>query len=326
MAVRTGIAASPSPPGAAELARAARELLDPEPWPRRILVGSSGAPSSAPALTLARALARNGASVELLVVHAVPATAIAAADARAVPELPAEGSDRTRVAQLLRAVRAQRDALVRSGPVWPLRFESGDPPLVVTRVARDKDADLIVLGIGHVDPRERQRGDIMAVRTANESGVPVYAAASGTEALSRRTVVLLPDGVIHLPTLRAAIACTHRDGHVWLAAPSPADMIGAHPDLDGLHAVGALSPASRGDSGMPFGHVTVHAAELEGELLTAVLALAASLDAQLVAVPLHRSPAPARSLDKTYAGPLLLTATRSVLVVPDSAAGGEASC
>lgn len=314
MAFTTGSAASQRPLGRPDVESATCPDLGAPTWPRHVLVASSGSTSSAAALALAAALAqRSGASVELLAVF--------------TPRIPApvqvrpsdrhcESPDRVQAAQFLRAVRAQRDDVVRSGPVWPLRFESGDPAQVLTRVAREKKVDVAVLGIGRPDPRDRQRGDITPAIAANHTDTPLYVVAAGSDGPSRRTIVLLPEGHVHLPTIDAAIACTREGGDVWIAMPAllpdalrPAD---ADSGMDGelLALRGAVARAE---------HVSMRTVELQGELLASVLSFADAVDAQLIAVPVCGSAGAVRSLLPNYAGPLLLTARCSILVVPDPA-------
>lgn len=317
MASRTGTAAPRSSLRAPTLVAA----IHPDratPWPRHVLVASRGSPSSAPALALARELARgSGAGVELLAVFAPHIPVPAGTDH---PDGQCEGADRIQAAQLLRAVRAQRDQVVRSGPVWPLRFESGDPPAVVTRVAYEKKVDLLVLGIGPPDTRERQSGDITPARAANLTETPLYAVAAACSELPRRTIVVLPERAPHLPTIRMAIACTRAGGEVWIALPAATNDVGAAaaPVPTELLALDGITLSGE--------QLVLRAVELDGELLTSVLALATAIGAQLIAVPAPGSAGVVRSLLPDYAGPLLLTARCSVLVVPDSVAGGEAPC
>lgn len=288
-----------------------------QPWPRHILVASRASPSSIPALALSRELARrSGAGVELLAVFAphIPAPVLAHH-----PDGRCEGSDRVQAAQLLRAVRGQRDQVVRSGPVWPMRFESGDPPLVLTRVAHEKKVDLVVLGIGRPDPLDRQSGDMTPAIAANHTEVPLYVVAPGGEELPRRTIVVLPDRSAHLPTIRTAIACTRAGGEVWLAMPA------ASPGADSPTGPATELLALDGIT-LSGEQLAIRTVELEGELLAGVLTLAKAIGAQLLAVPVCGSPGIVRSLLPNYAGPLLLTARCSVLVVPDSDEGGEATC
>lgn len=320
MATRTGTVApsrSSAAPGAADAASAAPGTAL---WPRHILVASDGTPGAAPALAFAHRLAaRVEAGVELLSVF--------------TPRIPmptrgepaggqCERGDRVQVAQLLRAVRAQRDAVVRSGPVWPLRFESGDPVRVLTRVAHEKLVDLVVLGIGRADPKQRQHGDVTPARAANEIEVPLYAAAPGSDELPRRVIVALPDRRVHVPTIRAALACTASGGEIVLALSARAAHGSASPlrdPADGalLRALAARATADR---------VALRTVELHGELLAGILALSEDLDAQLIAVPVCGAPGVVRGLLPNYAGPLLLTTRCSVLVVPDLDVGGVPPC
>ncbi len=316
MAATTRVAGSEQPPAistpeaSTTFAPGARRL----PWPRRILVGSGGSATAEPAIAIALALARRaGAAVELLAVFAprIPTPA------RATPS-KCEAPDRLQAAAMLKRVRAQRDAIVRSGPTWPMRFETGDPRHVIVRVAHERGADLVVIGIGRADPTQRRDGDITAAVIADHLDVPVYAAMPGYGELPARVVVLLPDGRMHAPTLRAALECAAPRAHLVVVRPLASavpDRIDHRPHADVESESVALGAAESLLTDVAV--ESVESVELEGDVVSAAVAFARDRHVQLIAVPMRGASGSVRSLLPHHAAPLLLTSTCSVLVVPD---------
>lgn len=290
-----------------------RHADDPGPvWPNRILVASDGSPSSDAAITTARLLAkRSGASVEMAAVYSPRIPLPASPERRGFDQC--EAPERGQAAALLRAVRRQRRS-IPDARSWPLHLDVGDPGTVICRVASGVSADLVVVGIGELNPEERRYAGHTASCLARYLRTAVYAAAPDCEA-PVRCVVALPDGGVHAPTLRAAVACLPAGAHVWLALPSSsaAAQSGAPSESARELAANACGPelASRLDA------LELTRIDVAGDMLAGVLGIVRDVNAQLVAVPNRGDPGPMRTFLANIAEPLLLAARCSVLVVPD---------
>ena len=286
-------------------------------WPQRIIVASDGSPVAAAAMVAARELAqRAGASVELLVIH-VPTVALPPESTRRGSRR-CEAPDRASAARLLQAVHRQRRELLPDPLSWPIRCEVGDPVAVIERVVEETGADLVVLGIGPALPAERHQSGRVAVFSTRQLTVPVYAAAQRCEAPSR-CVVVLPNGRAHAPTMRAALATLQPHASVWLAIPERAP--GATPIAPDDAREMVLRACGRGMAAR-LETLDCQVMEIAGDLLTGVLQLVDEVGTQLIAVPVHGMPGPVRTFLPNIAEPLLVTASCSVLVVPDESTGG----
>lgn len=245
--------------------------------PNRLVLATDARPSADPALKAAAALARRGASVQVVAVYS---PAIPPPHSPNVPILKqCAPSDRREIARLIRRVRHQlKVVLGEAHPLraWPISTEVGDPGSTVARCAAELDADLIVLGLGDVDRESRRAGTQTAVSTARYAIRPVYAVMSGFEEPTRAVVVTQRDQC-HIPTVRAAAGCVGAAGRVTLVE---------------LHA---NAPNS----------------------VSEALRLAAVAGAQLIAVTDYGDPGPVRLFLPNIVDEVLLAAPCSVLVVPD---------
>lgn len=278
-------------------------------------MATDGSAAADAAVATARELAANsGASVELIVVH-VPRVAVPTVPDRAGIDR-CEAPDRSVAAHLLHDVRRQLRAHLDEPHGWPLRLEVGEPVAVISRVAEETGADLVVLGIGRAEPADRRQGGRTSVFAARQLTVPVYAAAPGCEAPSRALLVL-PDGRAHAPTIRRAVACVQPHGKLFMALP-------ARENGDGRGHIEAGSATDIALRACPeaadwLDTLECQRLEIVGDMLTGVLQLAEDVQAQLIAVPVRGMPGPVRTFLPNLAEPLLLTARCSVLVAPDEA-------
>ncbi len=271
------------------------EALSGSAWPRSILVATDGSSGAEPAVIAARALAeRHVASVAMVAVYA-PGIPMPSSPTRRGFE-QCEPCDRHEAAALLRAVRRQRRrAQFRRD--WPLHLEVGDPGTVIVRLASETPVDLVMLGIGSVDPANRRSGGRTTLRAAQYVVAPLYAVVAGCEA-PRRAVVAFPDGRVDEPTLRAAAACVAPGGRLWIVTRSSGDAL---PHINGL---------------------TVERVDVDGDMLDGVLRVATAQTAHLVAVPAHGDPGPVRAFIPSLADALLRSARCSVLAVPTDRKAG----
>lgn len=286
---------------------------DPRPaWPRSILVASDASPASNAAITVARLFAeRSGASVEMTAVYSPRIPFPACPERRGFDQC--EAPERGEAAALLRAVRKQRRSIPEAR-AWPLRLEVGDPGSVIVRLASAAATDLVVLGLGELNPDERRYAGHTAWCVARYLRVPVYAAAPDCE-VPTRCVVALPDGQVHAPTLRAAVACLPAGAKVWIALPSPS---ASGQSGDKFKSARELADSACGpELANRLDALELARIDVVGDMLAGVLGLVRDVNAQLVAVPNRGDPGPMRSFLENLAEPLLLAVRCSVLVVPD---------
>jgi len=285
------------------------------PWPRRILVASDGSPASDAAIAAAKVLAeRSRASVEMTAVYSPRIPLPDCPERRGFEQC--EGPERGEAATLLRTIRRQRRRSAPEIRAWPLHLEVGDPGAVITRLAKDSAAELVVLGIGELNPAERRYAGHTASCVARYLQTPLFAAAPGCEA-PVRCVVALPDGRVHAPTLRAAVACLPPISTIWIAVPSRSSA--AAPN--GVQSESARELVERAcgpELADKIDSLKLERVDLAGEIVAGVLKLVGDVGAQLIAVPNRGDPGPVRAFLENLAEPLLLAARCSVLVVPDA--------
>jgi nucleotide-binding universal stress UspA family protein len=179
-------------------------------------------------------------------------------------------------------------------------------------------ADLVMLGIGPPVPQDRRHGVSTAVLTAWYLDATLYAVAPGCE-LPVSGVVVLADGQVHTPTLRAAACCTAPGGRLCLALPrhtQPADdQVAVHGSARDIvsRACGQTFAAQLDD-------LVLERVDIGDDMLAGVLKLADDRQAQFIAVSMRGVPGPVRAFLPNLADSLLLGAQCSVLVLPDELA------
>lgn len=183
--------------------------------PYRILIGSTGEPSSLGALRLGVALARRkSAVVHVLTVakpfpHAVPSVF------NIGPPAVLDEDNRRAAIELLR----QRLSVLRGTQGWTLRATVGFAADSLIEAAARWPASLILVGIGNHGFTDRLMGSETAVAIARRAPVPMLA---------------VPADATNLPT-RAIAAIDFTDSSVQ-AAMHAATMLGANGRLTLIHA------------------------------------------------------------------------------------------
>lgn len=113
--------------------------------------------------------------------------------------------------------------------------------------------------------------------------------------------MVLPDGRVHMATIRAARTCVGPNGKVWLAVPERTSIGNDLADV----------PAG----------FDLERVEIDGDMLSGILNLAGDVHADMIAVPNRGEPGAVRAFLPNIAEPLLLAAECSVLIVPDGPLG-----
>lgn len=283
-------------------------------WPRRILVASDASAASDAAILAARVLAeRSGASVEMAAVYSPRIPLPASPERRGFEQC--ETPERSEAAALLRSVRKQRRRSVPERRDWPLRLGVGDAGTMIVRLANAAASDLVVLGIGELDPADRRYAGHTAACVARYLETALFAAAPGCE-VPVRCVVALPEGRTHAPTLRAAVGCLPSGSHLWIVVPSESST--QAPDrVQSESAHELVANACGPDLAGQVDALDLVRVDVAGEMLAGVLRVIDDVKAQLIAVPNRGDPGAVRAFLENLAEPLLLATRCSVLIVPD---------
>jgi nucleotide-binding universal stress UspA family protein len=287
-------------------------------WPRRILVAIDGSAETDPAIRAARFFTRHtDCAVDVAAIFAPRIPVPALSNRRGIDAC--EHSDRRDAAHLISTIRARCQDLVpdrADRAAWKFHLEVGDPGTTLVHLAAEIQADLVIVGIAQREPLDVRSGGRTTVCAARYLTAPLFAAAVDDETPSR-VVVALPNGKLHAPTLRAALASVSRPAKLWLAFPERQPALA--PDLNDSDAIAAALRALLGaEIGTALDDLCVERIEVAGDMLDGVLRLADELYAQLIAIPNHGDPGPVRTFLPNLAEPLLVGARCSVLVVPDS--------
>lgn len=165
------------------------------PVPQRgpIVVATDGSPGAAGALHAAAELASSGSEPAIVVAVTEPLPVVVAD--YGVTMQPLGWSNERRKA-LHDAVKTQLDEVVGNDHGWRIETHEGHPATIITRVARERGARGLVVGLGHHDLVKRLMGGEIALQVLRMSRLPVLA---------------VPHDVRHVPK-RIAIACDFGDG------------------------------------------------------------------------------------------------------------------
>lgn len=185
--------------------------------PQRIVVGTDGTRESMGALRLAAAFERaTEASVNVVTaVETIPTPMIPTASA--LPVLEVEAS-RRRVAmtQMRRQVLA-----VRPTGRWNLSTVIGWPTEAILDLAKDSQADLMIVGIGRHRPIDRLLAHETAVAVARRAKVPLLAAAPRARRRPRHALVAVDFTPESVEAARIAGVLVGEQGRLTLVHVSP---------------------------------------------------------------------------------------------------------
>ncbi len=274
----------------------------------RVLVPTSGMPNADAALVVAQRLAaRTGASVELLAVFEPRIPPPLAARVRSSPG-QCEAPDRRSAAELLRRVRRQRRSITPAVR-WPVRFEVGYPPFVIAEIARQTEADIIILGIGREHPDARRLGGETALHVAHFGEVPVLAVARDTTR-PMRNALFVAEGETKVDAIRVALAALDRPSRLWVSYPH-----------DSFGAAQRSNDAARHESlvselCIPPG-AQLERTDVDARDATALIRFAEQHEVDLIVMPVRGQSLAERQLIANIAVPVLRASRCSVLAVPE---------
>jgi nucleotide-binding universal stress UspA family protein len=286
----------------------------------RIIVATDGTDGALGALHIADDLAKlHGASVEVVsVVEPLPVHSVVYAETMAMAKRDLEEAG---LMAMQRTVRETVGAVVDDPGTWPVTVEIGAPAPTIVRLARDRGATLIVLGLGRHAVADRWFGSETALRVVRLAHVPVLAVPAGTRTLPERAVaavdfstfshdaagtalqILAPGGTLHLAhVFRKPVGETAWvEGRNWTEVHRRQ----LEAQLEEL--------AHRVESGHG---VQVKTHFLEGDAARESVRLAETLGAGLVAAGSHGTGFFGRILVGSVSTYLVRSATRMVLIAP----------
>ena len=181
-----------------------------------ILVATDGTESAEPALRAASVLSRHtGADVvALAVLEGLPL--VAADYGILIPPLdtPVERRD-----ALTRRVRAQLLTLGSSAD-WTVEVREGDAAATIARSARECDARLIIVGIGHHDLVDRLFGGETALHALRMARTPVLAVPPGFDRMPSRVAVATDFTVASVTAARKALELFESGAVLGVAIPN----------------------------------------------------------------------------------------------------------
>ncbi|HEU4630482.1 MAG TPA: universal stress protein [Gemmatimonadaceae bacterium] len=114
-------------------------------------------------------------------------------------------------------------AIHRAGgeAAWPVDVLDGDPARTIARLARERHARLIVMGIGRHAPLDRLFGSETALQTIRLADRPVLAVAPGLTALPRHVVVAVDFSPASVRAAEEALALVADGGTLTLLHVRP---------------------------------------------------------------------------------------------------------
>ncbi len=296
-----------------------------------VLLASAGAGRTDATFHLAGALAeRLGVGVEIGGVLE-PNPVLLLGDQRALYPPDFESIQRE---AMKRAIERRVRALGRDAERWPLAIFYGDPARTITRVARERDSTMIVVGLGRQDPVGRIASGERALRIVRAADRPVLAVSSDAVALPKTAVVGMDFSPASVRAARAALLMLADDGLLVLVHVRPVI------DLLPLYATIELSPkryerlltewreTSDTETATLFTRVReelqpyvragtrIETQSRSGMALEQLLAVADEHDAQMIAVGTHGPGVLERFFVGSVATEVLRHARRTVLVAP----------
>lgn len=287
-----------------------------------ILVATDGMASSRAALDAAALLSAGGDSRVLVLAVLEPVPLVAADYGLLLPPVDTDNARRD-------ALRARVEELLLESvgrrANWEIQIRDGDPASVIARTARESDARLVILGIGHHDLLDRMFGGETALHTLRMSRVPVFAVAPDFSALPTRLAIALDFSQPSIDAARAAIRLLPSATMIYLVHVAP--RLELQPAAyqawmsDYSTGVGPAFERVRGLIDVPPGCV-VETITLTGKPTRALLAFAKSAHVDVIVTGSRGAGLLDRILVGSTATGLVRSATCSVLAVP--AASGVA--
>src|SRR5215831_19139183 len=240
-----------------------------------VIIATDGRGQSDSAMVVGRLLAESREATRLVtVVKPIPTIAEIPVP---VPNEVEEGrNDATRQEVIGQMARTWDD-------IYDFDVLEGDPAAMISRLAHETGATMIVAGLGRHRVADRVFGDETALRLVRMSEVPVFAASNGLTRAPRRIVVALDFSETSRRAARLALEVASSNATIYLAHVAPRDSV--LEDWRGQGATyksdaGAALQTMRDELRIPRGTM-VQTILLQGDPATELLAFAASVNADL---------------------------------------------
>jgi nucleotide-binding universal stress UspA family protein len=279
-----------------------------------VIVASDGRAQSDGALTVGRMLA--GSSDALRLVSVV----------KPLPMLPEASATLNPDIVAARRAEARREVAEQARRLWDddtaVELMEGDPATAVARTAHRDGATMIVCGLGRHRVADRIFGDETALRFIRMADVPVLAVAENLNHAPRRIVVAVDFTETSLRAARLSLEIAAPGASIYLVHVAPRNGFAHEWDYgnggykqDAGNALSRVHEQLRVPRGM-----TVQEILLQGDPATELLALASSVNADLIATGSHGRGFVARMLVGSVTTRIVRCSICSVLSVPYGAA------
>lgn len=283
-----------------------------------VIIATDGRAQSDAALTVGRLFAGGADSVRVVTVL------------KPVPVIPEAQLSVTADIDAARRAEARANALHQVARTWgedgDVELLEGDPSHVISRVAHQSGAAMIVCGLGRHRVSDRVFGDETALRLIRTADVPVFAAATSASQAPSRIVVAVDFSETSVRAARLAIDLAASGAMIYLAHVAPRD--GSSHDWKHWGAVykqdaGEALQRVRDQLHLPR-EMVAQKVILQGDPATELLAFATSVNADLIATGSHGHGFVARMLIGSVTTRIVRCSTCSVLAVPHAAVARRA--
>ncbi|MEO7966694.1 MAG: universal stress protein [Gemmatimonadaceae bacterium] len=183
-----------------------------------ILVATDGTTSAAAALR-ATALLADSNDASVVVVAILEPLPLVAADYGLL--LPPVEADSARRQALTERVREQIAQVVGQRAEWRIITRDGDPAATIARLAREIEARMIVVGIGHHDVLTRIFGGEVALHTLRLARCPVLSVSPDFKLLPKRIAIAVDFTEESVFAAREALALLDAPSIIYLVNVAP---------------------------------------------------------------------------------------------------------
>lgn len=182
-----------------------------------ILVATDGTESGAAAIRAGAMLAQH-TEAEVIVLSVLEGLPLIGSDYGIL--IPPIDADVSRREGLLTRVRAQV-AGVDARTNWKIEIRDGDPPAIIARAARELNARLIIVGLGHHDLLDRLFGGETTIHALRLARTPVLAVPPDFNELPQRVVLATDFSAASVRAARIALELIDTAKAVFLVHVAP---------------------------------------------------------------------------------------------------------
>jgi len=281
---------------------------------RRVLIATDGSRPSVAAIKLSRAMEQLGFWTPRVITVCEPLPVSIAGTM-----LPAPTQYEVLLTDSL-ITDLQRQLRRYGGADWPLTVEFGRAGPLIVRTAREADAELIIIGLGHHTAVARLFGAETAARVIRHTDKPVLAVHPSTKKLPRLGVVAMDFGESSVRAAREALALLEPPARLHLVHVTWGYNATSLQDVEWERAYnsGVEQGFTRLHGELHRSGVEVTTQFVQGGVVDTVLATARRLRADLIALGSHSQTVFDRLVIGSTPAEVLRQATCSVLIAPPS--------